>query len=344
MSRYSLIELARHLDAELVGDGDCQVESIATLMSAQPGQISFLANPKYRTQLEESGASAVIMRPKDAEGFTGNALLLADPYLGYAKLAQLMDTTPAAATDIAPSAVIDPSVRLGERVAIGHNAVIEAGADIGDDCQIGAGCFVGRHARLGKGTRLWANVTVYHEVMIGEDCIVHSGAVIGSDGFGYAPTKAGWHKIPQLGSVRIGNRTEIGAGTTVDRGALDDTVIGNGVIIDNQVQIAHNDIIGDNTAIAGTTVLAGSVTIGKNCVIGGACAINGHMTICDGVTITGMSMVIKDIDKPGVYSSGMPSQTNREWRKNAARYRQLDDFAKRLRQVEDRLKDDPDAG
>lgn len=337
MSSFSLSELARRLGAELKGDGDCCVDSIATLNSAKSGQITFLANPKYRSQLDNTQASAVIMRAKEGADYQGNALLLDDPYLGYAKLAQILDTTPLAASGIASSAAVDPSVKLGEGVSIGHNAVIEAGAVIGDRCQIGAGCFVGQDTKLGTGTRLWANATIYHGVTLGEHCIIHSAAVIGSDGFGYAPSKEGWYKIPQLGGVRIGNHTEIGAGSTVDRGALDDTIIGNGVIIDNQVQIAHNDIIGDNTAIAGTTVLAGSVTIGANCIIGGACAINGHLSICDGVTITGMSMVIKDIDEPGVYSSGMPSQTNREWRKNAARYRTLDDMSKRLRQLENKI-------
>ena len=289
--------------------------------------------------MQTTQASAVIVRAQDIGDYQGNALIMSNPYLGYAKLAQLLDTTPDAADSIAESAVISPSAILGQQVVVGANAVIESGAEIGDNCQIGPGCFIGKNSKIGASTKLWANVTIYHGVTIGQRCIFHSASVIGSDGFGYAPDNGQWLKIPQTGGVTIGNDTEIGAGTTVDRGALDDTVIGNGVIIDNQVQIAHNDIIGDNTAIAGTTVLAGSVTIGKNCIIGGACAINGHMTICDGVTITGMTMVIKNITEPGVYSSGMPSQTNREWRKNAARYRQLDEMSKRLKVLEAKLKD-----
>ena len=176
-------------------------------------------------------------------------------------------------------------------------------------------------------------------MIIGQRCVFQSGTVIGSDGFGYAPDNGRWLKIPQTGGVTIGNDTEVGACTSIDRGALDNTIIGNNVIIDNQVQIAHNDIIGDNCAIAGGSVIAGSTTIGKNCIIGGACAISGHLNISDGVTITGMTMVIKDINDPGVYSSGMPSQTNREWRRNAARYRQLDELAKRLKKLELKLKD-----
>ncbi|NRA55652.1 MAG: UDP-3-O-(3-hydroxymyristoyl)glucosamine N-acyltransferase [Gammaproteobacteria bacterium] len=339
MKCYTLVELGNKIGADVQGDDQCVVTSIATLEAASAGQISFLSNPKYRSQLQTTQASAVIVRAQDIGDYQGNALIMSNPYLGYAKLAQLLDTTPDAADSIAESAVISPSAILGQQVVVGANAVIESGAEIGDNCQIGPGCFIGKNSKIGASTKLWANVTIYHGVTIGQRCIFHSASVIGSDGFGYAPDNGQWLKIPQTGGVTIGNDTEIGAGTTVDRGALDDTVIGNGVIIDNQVQIAHNDIIGDNTAIAGTTVLAGSVTIGKNCIIGGACAINGHMTICDGVTITGMTMVIKNITEPGVYSSGMPSQTNREWRKNAARYRQLDEMSKRLKVLEAKLKD-----
>jgi UDP-3-O-[3-hydroxymyristoyl] glucosamine N-acyltransferase len=202
---------------------------------------------------------------------------------------------------------------------------------------IGANCFVGENTSLGDGVKLWANVVIYHNVKLGARCLIHSSAVIGADGFGFAPHNGQWHKIPQLGGVEIGAGTEVGAGTTIDRGALDATVVGKGCIIDDQVHLGHNVILGDFCAMAANTCVAGSVNIGNNCIIGGACAINGHLSICDGVTITGMSMVIKDISEAGVYSSGMPSQTNREWRKNGARYRQLDDMAKRLKAVEKRL-------
>jgi UDP-3-O-[3-hydroxymyristoyl] glucosamine N-acyltransferase len=339
MKRYTLVEIAERIGAQAQGDLQCIITSIATLEAAQAGQVSFLSNPKYRSQLGATKASAIILRQQDVGDYQGNVLVMSNPYLGYAKLAQLLDTTPAAADCIAPSAVISPSAQLGANVVVGANAVIESDVVIGDNCQIGPGCFVGKKTHIGAKTKIWANVTIYHGVTIGERCIFHSASVIGSDGFGYAPDGGQWLKIPQTGGVTIGNDTEIGAGSTIDRGALDDTIIGNGVIIDNQVQIAHNDIIGDNTAIAGTTVLAGSVTIGKNCIIGGACAINGHMTICDGVTITGMTMVIKDITKPGVYSSGMPSQSNLEWRKNAARYRQLGDMSKRIKALEAKIGD-----
>ena len=339
MKCYTLTEIAQHIGAQVVGDGQVTVSSIATLDTARSGQISFLSNPKYRHQLETCQADAVIMREQDLGDYQGNALLMTNPYVGYAKMAQLLDTTPAPAQGIAESAVIDPTAIIGADVAVGANTVIESGVEISNGCQIGAGCFIGKNSKLGANTKLWANVSVYHDVIIGQRCVFQSATVIGSDGFGYAPDNGQWLKIPQTGGVTIGNDTEVGACTSIDRGALDNTIIGNNVIIDNQVQIAHNDIIGDNCAIAGGSVIAGSTTIGKNCIIGGACAISGHLNISDGVTITGMTMVIKDINDPGVYSSGMPSQTNREWRRNAARYRQLDELAKRLKKLELKLKD-----
>jgi UDP-3-O-[3-hydroxymyristoyl] glucosamine N-acyltransferase len=222
-------------------------------------------------------------------------------------------------------------------VAIGANAVIESGVVLGAGVIVGPGCFVGKNTRLGARTRLWANVTLYHNVVLGSDCLVQSGAVIGADGFGYANNKGEWVKIPQLGGVVIGNRVEIGACTTIDRGALGDTRIADNVIIDNQCQIAHNVEIGYGTAMAGGTIMAGSLKVGKYCIIGGASVFNGHMEICDGVTITGMAMVMRPITEPGVYSSGIPLQTNKEWRKTAARVMRIDDMHKRLSRLEKQL-------
>ncbi len=336
--KWNLAELAKAIGAQAHGSAPCTVVSIATLESAQSGQASFLSNPKFRDQLSSTHADVVIMREQDLGEYSGNALLMADPYIGYAKLAQLLDSTPASADMVHPSAFIDPLATLGKNVAIAANAVIESGVVIGDNTQIGAGCFIGKNTQIGANTKLWANVSIYHNIVIGDGCIIHSATVIGSDGFGYAPESGQWLKIPQTGRVVIGSHTEIGASTTIDRGALDDTIIGDGVIIDNQVHIAHNVNIGDYTAIAGATTFAGSVTVGKNCIFGGACAINGHLNICDGVTITGMTMIINHITEAGVYSSGMPAQSNRDWRKNAARYRQLGDMAKRIKQLENQLK------
>ncbi len=334
MSSIRLADLAQQLDAELHGDGDIAISGIASMQSATCGKITFLANSRYREQLAHCKADAVVLTEADLEWCQSAALVVKDPYLTYARMAQILDTTPSPAENIGPGAVVSPDARLGANVAIGANAVIESGAELGDNVVIGAGCFVGKKTRIGAGTRLWANVSVYHEVVIGENCLVQSGTVIGADGFGYANDRGNWVKIPQLGSVIIGDRVEIGACTTIDRGALDNTQIGNGVIIDNQCQIAHNVIIGDNTAVAGGVIMAGSLKIGRYCMIGGASVINGHMEICDKVTVTGMGMVMRPITEPGIYSSGIPLQANKAWRKTAALVMNIDDMNKRLKAIE----------
>ena len=337
MTTMTLAQLASALEARLQGNGDTLIEGVATLGNANASQIAFLANSKYRSHLDSTAAGAVILSEADAEHFSGNALIMANPYLGYAQVAQLLDTTPDSAEGIHPTAVVHPEATLGDNVSLGANVVIEAGAIIGDNVQIGPGCVIGRGAQLGAGTKLWANVTVYHNVIVGQDCLVHSGAVIGSDGFGYANEKGQWVKIPQLGSVRIGDRVEIGANTCIDRGALDDTIIEEGVILDNLVQIAHNDVIGAHTAIAGATVLAGSTTIGKYCIIGGNSTIAGHLTIADGTHISGMTGVTGSIKEKGLYASPPPLQEAKQWRKNSVRMRQLDEMYRRLRELEKQM-------
>lgn len=337
MPSYTLAELAEHVDARVEGDAQIQVSSIATLANAVSGQISFLSNSKYRSQLSDTQASAVILSHNDSEHCPCAALVMDNPYVGFALIAQLLDSTPASAESIAESAVIASSASLGAGVSVGASAVIEAGASIGDNVQVGAGCFIGRNAQIGSGTKLWANVSIYHDVQIGNNCLIQSGTVIGSDGFGYANDKGSWIKIPQLGAVIIGDNCEIGANTCIDRGALDDTVIGTGVIIDNLCQIAHNVTVGDHTAIAGCSVAAGSATIGKYCVIGGFVAINGHIDIADKVNITGYSMVTKSITEAGVYSSGVPATTNREWRKNMVGLRNIDALKARIKAIESQL-------
>jgi UDP-3-O-[3-hydroxymyristoyl] glucosamine N-acyltransferase len=257
-----------------------------------------------------------------------------NPYVGFAKAAQLLDTTPKPAHEISPHAIIGEDVELGENVKIGANAVIESGVKLGDNVVIGPGCFVGKGAQLGANTKLWANVTIYHAVIIGTDCLVQANTVIGSDGFGYANDNGQWLKIPQLGSVIIGNRVEIGASTTIDRGALDNTILADGVIIDNQCQIAHNVEIGENTAMAACSVIAGSTVIGKNCSMAGLVGVNGHISICDNVVFTGMSMVTKSISEPGVYSSGIPASANREWRKNMVALRNITSLNQRVKALE----------
>ncbi|ABZ77520.1 UDP-3-O-(3-hydroxymyristoyl) glucosamine N-acyltransferase [Shewanella halifaxensis HAW-EB4] len=338
MKSYTLRVLADHLNADVQGDDSVEISTVGTLDGAGLGQISFLANSKYRSQLASTAASAILMTPKDAEGFTGNAIVLNDPYVGFARIAQFLDTTPKAADSIHPSAQIAASAMLGEGVAIAANAVIGENVILGNNVQIGAGSVVGQDSVIGSNTMLWANVTVYHNVHLGQDCIIHSGAVLGSDGFGYANERGQWIKIPQTGGVRIGDRVEIGANTTVDRGAISHTEIHDGVIIDNQVQIAHNDIIGANTAIAGSTVVAGSVTIGKHCIIGGNCAISGHISITDGVHVTGSTNITSVIREAGVYSSATVAMDNKLWRKNTVRFRQLDTLFQRVKTLENNVK------
>lgn len=334
MVSIRLTDLAQQLDAELHGDGELVITGVASMQTAQAGQVTFIVNPRYREQLTTCQASAVVMTEADLPYAKSAALVVKNPYLTYARMAQILDTTPQPASNIAPSAVIDASAVLGNNVSIGANAVIESGVELGDNVVIGAGCFVGKKTKIGSGSRLWANVSIYHEIEIGSDCLVQSGTVIGADGFGYANDRGNWIKIPQLGRVIIGNKVEIGACTTIDRGALDDTIIGNGVIIDNQCQIAHNVVIGDNTAVAGGVIMAGSLKIGRYCMIGGASVINGHMEICDKVNITGMGMVMRPITEPGVYSSGIPLQPNKVWRKTAALVMNIDDMSKRLKAIE----------
>ena len=331
---YSLTDIAKHIGATVKGDGNITVSSLATLATAKNGQIAFLANSKYQHQLAQTNASAVIVSEAMAEHCPTSALIMKNPYMGYAMVAQLLDSTPDSATNIHIKAVVDDEVTLGDNVSIGANAVIESGAVIGDNCQIGAGCFIGKGANIGANTKLWANISIYHDVIIGRDCLIQANTVIGSDGFGYAPHNGQWHKIPQLGTVIVGDRVEIGASTTIDRGALEDTIIESGCIIDNQIQIAHNVVIGENTAMAACSVIAGSSTIGKNCTIAGLVGINGHIDVVDNVTFTGMTMVTKSLSESGVYSSGIPAQTNKDWNRMNARLRKLDDTTKKVSKLE----------
>lgn len=337
--KYSLTELAEKIGASIVTINDTapelvNIHSLATLANAGDGQIAFLSNKKYQEQLASTKATVVIVNPDLASSAPCHALVMDNPYLGYALVAQLLDTTPKTANGIHKTAVIDSSVILGENVSVGANAVIERNAVIADNASIGAGCFIGENARIGANTKLWANVSVYHNVVIGTDCLIQANTVIGSDGFGYANTNGQWLKIPQLGSVIIGNRVEIGASTTIDRGALDNTEIHDGVILDNQIQIAHNVIIGENSAIAACSVIAGSTTMGKNCSVAGLVGINGHIDITDNCLFTGMTMVTKSITEAGVYSSGMPATDNKEWRKTNARIKKLDSIIKRVNALE----------
>ncbi|MDO6446478.1 UDP-3-O-(3-hydroxymyristoyl)glucosamine N-acyltransferase [Colwellia sp. 1_MG-2023] len=331
---YTLKELADKIGASVHGNENCLIESIATLLNAKDGQIAFLSNVKYQQQLSQTKASAVIITEDCLADCQTNALVMKNPYMGYALLAQLLDTTPPTANNIHPTAVVDASAIIGSNVSIGANAVIESDVELAEGVSIGAGCFIGKAAKIGKQTSLWANVSVYHRVEIGDNCLIQANTVIGSDGFGYANHQGNWVKIPQLGSVIIGNNVEIGASTTIDRGALDDTIIKDGVILDNQIQIAHNVVIGENTAMAACSVIAGSTVVGKNCTLAGMVGVNGHINITDGCVFTGFAMVTKNITESGVYSSGLPAQPNKEWQKTNARIRKLDSTNKKIKALE----------
>ncbi len=340
---FSLAQLAKMTDSQIKGDHDIQLHSVATLQDATEGQISFVSNPKYKALLNDSSASVVVLNPTLAEGFSGNVLINQDPYLTFAKVVTAFHQQDSLPENINLSASIADDSVLGKNVNIGANVVIEAGVTLGDNVVIGAGCFIGADCKIGKGAYLYPNVTLYHRTHIGSRAIIHSGVVIGADGFGFAPNtqseEKSWYKILQVGNVVLGNDVEVGACTTIDRAALGTTRIGNGVKLDNQIQVGHNVELGDYSIVAGGTVFAGSTTIGKRCQIGGAVAIAGHLKIVDDVVITGRSMVIKSISQAGVYSSGIAADDNRKWRRNAARFRKLDEMAKQLKQQEKRIQE-----
>jgi UDP-3-O-[3-hydroxymyristoyl] glucosamine N-acyltransferase len=334
---YTLGQLAERLGATLCGSADKVVSGLATLQEAGPDQLSFLANAQYRKFLAGCQAGAILLTAADAEGYAGNALVVGNPYLAYAELSHLFDRKPKAMPGVHPTAVVAEDALVHASASIGAHAVIESGAQIAAGVTIGAQCVVGARSVIGEGGWLAPRVTLYHDVRIGKRVVIQSGAVIGGEGFGFANEKGVWRKIAQIGGVSIGDDVEIGANTTVDRGALSDTLIGNGVKLDNQIMIAHNVQIGDNTAIAGCAGISGSTKIGKNCMIAGGVGMVGHIEVCDNVFVTGMTMVTRSITEPGSYSSGTAMQPTAEWRKSAARIRQLDDMARRLQQLEKQL-------
>ncbi|SEJ36113.1 UDP-3-O-(3-hydroxymyristoyl)glucosamine N-acyltransferase [Pseudomonas sp. NFR16] len=330
----TLGQLAEFLGATLRGPADKQITGLATLQEAGPTQVSFLANPQYRKFLPATQAAAVLLKPADAEGYAGDALMIADPYLAYARISHLFDPKPKAAAGIHPTAVVAEDAVVDAAASVGPYAVIESGARIAAGVTIGAHCFIGARSVIGEGGWLAPRVTLYHDVRIGQRVVIQSGAVLGGEGFGFANEKGVWQKIAQIGGVTIGDDVEIGVNTAIDRGAMDDTRIGNGVKLDNQIQIAHNVQVGDHTAMAACVGISGSAKIGKHCMLAGGVGLVGHIEICDGVFITGMTMVTRSITEPGSYSSGTAMQPAAEWRKSAARIRQLDDMSRRLQQLE----------
>lgn len=317
-------DLAVRFGLELRGEPSLRVSRVATLSHAQPGTLSFLANPKYRRQLESTRATAVLVAAQNAASCRVAALVDPNPYLAYARIAAVLHPEAPAAPGIHPSAVVSPKARVAPSASVAALAVIEDDAQIDDWVLVGPGSIVQRGAHIGADSRLIARVTVCAGVRIGQRCILHPGAVVGADGFGFAPDAGTWLKVPQIGSVQIGDDVEIGANTTIDRGAIDDTLVEQGVKLDNQIQVGHNVTIGAHTAVAGCVGISGSTTIGRRCMIGGGVGIAGHLTIADDVVVTGCSLVSASIREAGSYSSGMPAVQTRLWRRMVAHLRRLD--------------------
>jgi UDP-3-O-[3-hydroxymyristoyl] glucosamine N-acyltransferase len=332
---FQLGELARVAEAELHGDDGCEITGVATLESATTGSITFLANPKYRKYLGVTKASAVILNQKFLPECQVDAVVAADPYLAYARICSYMFPPPDMQPGQHESAVVAASAKVDPTAWIGAGVVVEEGAQIGAGTFVGPGSVIGCNVKLGSDSRLVANVTLCAGVTLGERVLLHPGVVVGSDGFGLANSDGAWVKVPQLGSVVIGDDVEIGANTTIDRGALYDTVLERGVKLDNQIQIAHNVRIGEDTAIAGCVGIAGSTKIGRRCTIGGGVGIVGHLDIPDDTHFSAQTLVTRSPKKAGHYSGNLPAVASREWQKSVVHIRHLDDIVRRLKDLEE---------
>lgn len=338
--QYTLAELTEGLDIVIQGDPKCVIKGIATIQDAQPGQIAFLVNPLYKKYLSTTQASAVILSAEDAEGCPVNALITRNPYYIYAKIAAFFDPRSIPQPGIHPTVIVGKNCEIDPSASIAANCVIGDGVKIGARVNIGPGCTIGECSKIEQDARIDANVSIYDRVKIGQRVHLSSGAVVGSDGFGLAKDKGAWLKVPQIGAVVLEDDVEVGANTTIDRGAIDNTVIAKGAKLDNLIQVGHNVRVGENTAIAGCVAIAGSATIGKNCIIGGCTGIAGHITIADNVVITGGTEVSKSIREPGIYSSGVGGVvTNIERRKNTARLHRLDHLMQRVKELESAMAD-----
>jgi len=321
---FSLGDLAVRFGLGLRGEPNLRVSRVATLSRAEAGSLSFLANPRYRKQMESTHATAVVVGPEHAAACPVAALIDPNPYLAYARIADLLHPRTAPAAGIHSTAVVSAGAKVAPSASVGPLAVIEDGADIGERVVVGPGCVVQRGAVIGADSWLVSRVSLYPGVRIGRRCLLHAGAVLGADGFGFASDAGSWVKVPQLGGVQVGDDVEIGANTTIDRGAIEDTVVEHGVKLDNQIQVGHNVSIGAHTAVAGCVGISGSTTIGRRCMIGGGVGIAGHLTIADDVVVTGCSLVSASIRQAGSYSSGMPTVETRLWRRMVAHLRRLD--------------------
>jgi UDP-3-O-[3-hydroxymyristoyl] glucosamine N-acyltransferase len=335
---YTLSELSAQFDLDLRGDRDCEIDGVGTLMSAGPGQITFLANPSYRKELPATKATAVILRESDVAACPTHCLVATDPYLAYARLATLFESRPAAAPGIHATAVIDESAKIGSDISIGPNVVIGAECKIGNGCTIGAGTVIDVACCVGAGSHLHANVTLGYGVRLGQRVIVHPGAVIGADGFGIAFATDHWEKVPQLGSVVVGDDCEIGCNTTIDRGAIGDTILEDDVRIDNLCQIGHNVQIGAHTAMGGMAGVAGSTKIGRYCLFGGGSGASGHLEIADKTIVAANSVLFRSVDEKGkTWSAQFQAQPIRNWQRNVSRFLNLDNMATRIRNLETKL-------
>jgi UDP-3-O-[3-hydroxymyristoyl] glucosamine N-acyltransferase len=329
-----LAELAVRFGCELQGNPDALVERVATLQEAAPGSLAFLANPRYRRYLAATRASAVVLDAAAAAECPVPALVARNPYATYARIAQLLYPAPGFVPGRHPSAVVESGATVDPSAWVGAHVYIAAGVHVGPGASVGPASVLLEGASVGQETRLVGRVTLCEGVRIGRRCLLHPGVVIGADGFGQAPDAGQYVKVPQVGSVVLGDDVEVGANTTIDRGAIDDTVIGDGVKIDNQVQIGHNVHVGEHTVIAGCAGISGSTTIGRRCMIGGMVGIAGHLEVCDDVAITGRTLVSASIRQPGVYSSALPFDEARRFRRNSARFQKLDELARRVRRLE----------
>lgn len=332
-TRFRLGELAERFGLELIGDGAHWIDGVGTLANATPDQLSFLANPRYRRELATTRAGAVVLARDDVEGSHTGFLVSRNPYADFARIGHCFEQRAAATPGVHPSAVVMPGAEIDPDASIGPLCVIGAGTRIHSGAEIGAGCIIGTDCSVGAQSRLVARVTLVERVRLGRRVLVHPGAVLGADGFGLAQDAGQWIKVPQLGGVVVGDDCEIGANTTIDRGAIEDTILEADVRLDNQIQVGHNVFIGAHTAIAGCAAIAGSTRIGRNCLIGGGAGIIGHIEIADRVVVGAMSLVTHSLREPGEYCSGTPIQDKREWRKNAARFRHLDELARRINQL-----------
>jgi UDP-3-O-[3-hydroxymyristoyl] glucosamine N-acyltransferase len=333
----SLAELARRFHGRVKGNPELTINRVASLESAGPGDIAYLSDRKYLTKLSKTAAGAVIVTEADASHFAGPALIVDDPHLCFARVAQFLHPFPKFSPGVHTTAVIESGAQVAVTAWIGPHSVVEAGAKIGDDAFVGPGCFIGKGAELGARNRLIGHVAIGERCVSGTDCVIYPGAVIGGGGFGFARNGERWQKVPQLGRVVMGNDVEVGANTTIDRGALDDTVIGNGVKLDNLIQIAHNVQIGDNTAIAACVGIAGSTKIGQRCTLGGQSGIVGHLEITDDVHVTAGSLVTSSIREAGVYSSSLKAMPVDKWRRNVAVLHRLEEMSQRLKKIEENL-------